>query len=41
MLKFKRKQLKFETVDTKTESKMTHKISKSLNRAARWRVEED
>jgi hypothetical protein len=41
LLRFKRKQLKGESIVAKTESRMTKKISKSLNRATRKRVEED
>ncbi len=41
LIRFKRKQLRGETIDTKTESRISQKISKSLNRISRRRVEED
>lgn len=41
LIRFKRKQLKGETIETKTEFKISQKISKSLNRASRRRIEDD
>ena len=41
LIRFKRKQLKGETIEAKTESKMSLKISKSLNRASKRRIEDD